>query len=70
MLTASRHNPAADCIAMVIVTLMAVGTVFVFSASANIGQEIDLQRFYDYTGLRQILFFPLACGVMYFFSCV
>lgn len=55
---------------MVIVTLMAVGTVFVFSASANIGQELDLQRFYDYPGLRQILFFPLACGIMYFFSCV
>ncbi|UCF14794.1 MAG: FtsW/RodA/SpoVE family cell cycle protein [Phycisphaerales bacterium] len=70
MITATRHSPAADCIAMVIVTLMAVGTVFVFSASANIGQELDLHRFYDYTGLRQILFFPLACGVMYFFSCV
>lgn len=55
---------------MVIVTLMAIGTVFVFSASANIGQELDLQRFYNYTGLRQILFFPLACGVMYIFSCV
>ncbi len=55
---------------MVIVTLMAVGTVFVFSASANIGHELDLRRFYDYPGLRQILFFPLACGIMYFFSCV
>ena len=70
MITATRHNPAADCIAMVIVTLMAVGTVFVFSASANIGYELDLRRFYDYPGLRQILFFPLACGIMYFFSCV
>ncbi len=70
MITATRHNPAADCIAMVIVTLMAVGTVFVFSASANIGYEFDLQKFYAYPGLRQILFFPLACGIMYFFSCV
>ncbi|MHC4351622.1 MAG: FtsW/RodA/SpoVE family cell cycle protein [Planctomycetota bacterium] len=70
MIIATRHSLAADCIAMVIVTLMAVGTVFVFSASANIGQEIELGKFYDYTGLRQILFFPLACGVMYFFSCV
>lgn len=70
MITTTRHSPAADCIAMVIVTLMAVGTVFVFSASANIGYELDLRRFYDYPGLRQILFFPLACGVMYFFSCV
>jgi len=53
---------------MVIVLLMAIGTVFVFSASANVGQELELRRFYEYTGLRQILFFPLACGIMYFFS--
>jgi cell division protein FtsW len=70
MIAVTRNNPAADCIAMVIVMLMAIGTVFVFSASANIGQELDLQRFYDYPGLRQIMFFPLACGIMYFFSCV
>jgi len=50
---------------MVVVLLMAVGTVFVFSAGANISQEFDLERFYDYPGLRQILFFPLACLVMY-----
>ena len=50
--------------------MMAVGTVFVFSASANIGREFDLRSFYDYPGLRQILFFPLACGIMYFFSCI
>ncbi len=68
MITATRNNPAADCIAMVIVLLMAIGTVFVFSASANVGQEFELQRFYEYTGLRHILFFPLACGIMYFLS--
>jgi len=65
MITASSDNPVADCIAMVIVVLMAIGTVFVFSASANISQEFDLQRFYDYPGLRQLLFFPLACLIMY-----
>jgi len=65
MITASSDNPVADCIAMVVVVLMAIGTVFVFSASANIGQEFDLQRFYDYPGLRQLLFFPLACLIMY-----
>ncbi|MGB2864405.1 MAG: putative peptidoglycan glycosyltransferase FtsW [Sedimentisphaerales bacterium] len=64
-----RNNPVSDSVAMVVVLLMAVGTVFVFSASANIGQEIDLQRFYEYASLRQILFFPLACLIMYFFSC-
>jgi cell division protein FtsW len=64
MITASSDNPVADCIAMVVVVLMAIGTVFVFSASANIGQEFDFQRFYDYPGLRQLLFFPLACLIM------
>ena len=65
MITTSSDNPVADCIAMVVVVLMAIGTVFVFSASANVGQEFDLQRFYDYPGLRQLLFFPLACLIMY-----
>ena len=65
MIRAASDNPVADCIAMVVIVLMAIGTVFVFSASANIGQELDLQRFYDYPGLRQILFFPLACLIMY-----
>jgi cell division protein FtsW len=69
MVLTMRNNPVSDSIAMVVVLLMAVGTVFVFSASANIGQEVDLQRFYEYASLRQILFFPLACLIMYFFSC-
>ncbi|MBW7988643.1 MAG: stage V sporulation protein E [Planctomycetes bacterium] len=70
MITTSSDNPVADCIAMVVVVLMAIGTVFVFSASANIGQEFDLQRFYDYPGLRQLLFFPLACLIMFTVSSV
>ena len=50
---------------MVVVLLMALGTVFVFSAGVNISQEFNLQRFYDSPPLRQILFFPLACAVLY-----
>jgi cell division protein FtsW len=65
MIAATSDNPVADFIAMVVVILMAIGTVFVFSASANVGQEFDLQRFYDYPGLRQLLFFPLACMIMF-----
>jgi cell division protein FtsW len=45
--------------------LMAVGTVFVFSAGANISREFDLHKFYDLSSLRQILFFPIACLIMY-----
>ncbi len=65
MFVAARNNPVSDGLAMIVVLLMAVGTVFVFSAGANIGQGFDFRRFYDYPGLRQILFFPLACLVMY-----
>ena len=59
---------AADIIASIVVLLMAIGTVFVFSASMNIGYGIDFEKFYDYPGLRQIIFFPLACLIMYIFS--
>ena len=48
MVTVIRKSSAADYIAMVVVFLMATGTIFVFSASANISQELDLQRFYDF----------------------
>ena len=65
MLTTTRDNLVADYIAVVAVLLMAIGTVFVFSASANIGQELDLQRFYNFPAFRQMLFFPLACAVLY-----
>ena len=68
MVAVVRNNPVADCIAMVVVLLMAVGTVFVFSAGVNIVQELDFQKFYSYTGLRQLLFFPLACFIMYAIS--
>ncbi|MHC4641864.1 MAG: FtsW/RodA/SpoVE family cell cycle protein [Planctomycetota bacterium] len=69
MLTTTRNNLATDYIAMVAVLLMAIGTVFVFSASANIGQGLDLHRFYDSQAGRRILYFPLACLVLYTASC-
>jgi cell division protein FtsW len=65
----TKDNTVADYIAKVVIILMAVGTVFVFSASANIGRELSLQRFYDFQPLRQMLFFPLAVVIMYALSC-
>lgn len=69
VVTAIKDNSLPDYIAAVIVLLMAAGTVFVFSASANISQYLDLQKFYEFTALRQILFFPIACIVLYTISC-
>jgi cell division protein FtsW len=65
-----RSRLIADSIAVIVILLMSIGTVFIFSASVNIEQGINLQKFYDYPALRQILFFPLACIVMYIFSCM
>ncbi len=70
MVTDTRNSSLADRIALVIVLLMALGTVFVFSASANLSHELDLHRFYDFPSLRQILFFPIACLIMYTVSCL
>lgn len=55
---------------MVVITLTATGLVFVFSASANLGYKLNLQQFYDYTALRQIIFFPAAIAIMYLVSLV
>jgi len=54
--------------AMVVIVLMAIGTVFVFSASASVSQQLDFQRLYDFAAVRRILFFPLAVLVMYLCS--
>jgi len=44
---------------------MATGTVFVFSAGANVSVDYDLRHFYDFATLKQIVFFPLAVIAMY-----
>lgn len=69
MATEIRDNLVADYIAVVAVLLMAIGTVFVFSASANITRGLDLQKLYDSQAGRRMLFFPLACIVLYMASC-
>ncbi len=65
ILTTTERNSLPRHIETVVILLMALGTVFVFSAGVNISQSIDLQRFYDFPALRQLLFFPLACGLLY-----
>ena len=64
----AKNNPLPRLIEMVVILLMAIGVVFVFSASVNISQGIDLRRFYDFPALRQLLFFPLACFLLFFVS--
>ncbi|MCP4453994.1 MAG: cell division protein FtsW [Planctomycetes bacterium] len=63
-----KSSPLDDRIAKVVVLLMAIGTVFVFSASASLDQAFDFSRLHAYVSVRQILFFPIACAVMYLVS--
>jgi cell division protein FtsW len=56
----NKGSSLADGIIYCIILLMTAGIIFVFSASANIGSDIDLRNFYQTTWMRQILYFPLA----------
>jgi len=58
----------ANYIAMVVIVLMAIGTIFVFSAGTDIGHEINFYKFQDFPALRQIIFFPSAVLLIYAFS--
>jgi cell division protein FtsW len=64
-----KENALGQDIGIVVALLMALGTVFVFSASANLSQEFDFQKFYNFQSLRRILFFPLAVSLMFAVSC-
>jgi cell division protein FtsW len=55
---------------MVVIFLMGLGAVMVFSAGANLNYEFNLRRFYDFPGLRQIVFFPLAVIVLFVSSLI
>ena len=59
----NRFSFAAE---IVVLTLMAVGTVFVFSAGASVKSDYSLKEFYNFTTLKQLCFFPAAVLVMYF----
>ena len=69
MIQAQNESNLTYSIEMVVLILMALGTVFVFSAGANVRSEYNLQHFYSFTTIKQILFFPLAVAVMYAVSC-
>lgn len=57
-------------IELAVLLMMATGTVFVFSAGATVSGGYDLSRFYDFTTLKQVIFFPLGVAVMYLVSLI
>ncbi|MBN1795902.1 MAG: cell division protein FtsW [Sedimentisphaerales bacterium] len=61
-------NSISQQLGMVVILLMAIGTVFVFSAGADVTSNIELGRFYKYSSLRQLIFFPMAIFVMFITS--
>ena len=63
-----KGNYFSSLIEVAVIILMAAGTVFVYSAGANVNVSYDIEHFYNFTTLKQLLFFPLAIGVMYAIS--
>lgn len=62
------NNYLSGMIESAVILLMATGTIFVYSAGANVNVNYDLGHFYNFTTLKQLLFFPLAIAVMYLVS--
>ena len=64
----SMQKPVIRCdrvIETMVLLLMATGTVFVFSAGATVSGDYDLSKFYNFTTIKQLIFFPLAVIVMF-----
>lgn len=51
-------------IGLVVVALMAIGTIFVFSAGVDVAKGINFEKFYESANLRKVLFFPLSVALM------
>lgn len=64
----AKNAHIAPVIEALVLSLMAAGTVFVFSAGANVSTDYDLQHFYDFTTLKQVLFFPFGVLLLYLCS--
>ena len=62
------NKTIANIIACLAVTLMAVGVVFVFSASARIDVEYDLSKFHTYPEFRQVVFFLASILILFVFA--
>jgi cell division protein FtsW len=59
-----RAETLGDKIALIVVMLMAIGTIFVFSAGVDVVRGIDFRNFYQSANLRKVMFFPAAVAVM------
>jgi len=61
----TQTSPVGDfAIEIVVLLLMATGTVFVYSAGASVGYSLERSRFYETPMFKQVVFFPLAVGVL------
>jgi cell division protein FtsW len=57
--------PVGDfAIEMVVLLLMATGTVFVYSAGASVGSNWEWSGLFETPMFKQVIFFPLAVGVL------
>jgi len=65
LITATNDSRIAYLIEATILLLMAMGTVFVFSAGANVSTNYAIRHFYQFTTLKQLFFFPAAVVVLY-----
>lgn len=68
--TALKPDRLSFAAEAVVLILMALGTVFIFSAGANVDSDYSFRDFYNFTTLKQLMFFPAAVFVMYFVAMI
>ena len=70
MISTGGNSRVAYMIEAIILVLMAFGTIFVYSAGADVSTNYDIQEFYSFTTRKQLLFFPIAVIIMYIVSMI
>ena len=68
MKTKFSNKQIAEAISAIVIVLMAIGVVFVASASARLDREYDLRRIYSYPEFRQAFFFLISIAILYLTS--
>lgn len=68
MIKAFNNIDVSKHICLIVLLLMGIGTVFVYSAGVNLSSEVTLENFFKSIRLRNMIYLPIAIGVMYGFS--
>lgn len=63
-----KSSAAATWLMVIIAALLCLGALMVFSAGASLDQSIELERFWEYSTMRRLVFVPIVLMMLALFS--